>query len=337
LLGIQYVGDNETNFFPLRVYADKASDPLIRNTGLEQIPAGAYVDIGKNLVGWEWDGFVDNGDAPHDVTVLFDSPVFGEILQDAGGSFLLGKARAETTYYQAPSGSFVFNSGTIQWSFGLDLYEPDLRIQQITYNVFERMSVLPATPGPDLVVDGMKNTPRSSNITLVPQYATNPPKIRDIVVDDSQQTTITIQWQTDNPSTSQVWYWKENSKGYFSNQSVWVVPSTLSATDLVQAHQLILMNLTPENKYYFEVVSQDEEGNTALSSPQTFLVPQVSAIQRFVNELQPIKSGIICGAKPFILPGFYWLTQLNGWIVSGLVSISFLFLGIRFINRRHSI
>ncbi len=128
LFGIQYIGVNETSYFPLRVYADKVSDPLFRNTGLEKIPAGTFVDIGKSLVGWEWDTFVENATTPQGVTILFDSPVFGEVLQDAGNNYLLGNARAETTYYEAPGGSFVFDSGTNQWSWGLDLYEPDTRI-----------------------------------------------------------------------------------------------------------------------------------------------------------------------------------------------------------------
>ena len=337
LLGIQYVGDNETNYFPLRVYADKVSDPIFRNTGLEKIPAGSFVDIGKHLVGWEWDTFVENATTPQGVTILFDSPVFGEILQDAGGSYLLDNARAETIYYVAPSGSFIFNSGTIQWSWGLDLYEPDFRIRQITYNVLERMGVSPATPGPGLVVNGNNKTLESSLQDLAPKYSTNPPDIKNIVVNIGQQNLITVGWQTDKPSTGQVWYWKENSQGCFDDQSVWNLPLSISYSDLVQAHQINLVNLTPETEYHFKIVSQDEQGNIALSSPQTFTAPQGSFSQHILTVLQPIKSGIICGAKPFVMPGFNWLKQINGWIVSGFVSLIFLLLGILVLYRPSTI
>ena len=337
LLGVQYIGDNETNFFPLRVYADQVSDPLFRNTGLEQIPAGSYVDIGKNLVGWEWDGRVENGDSPNGIIVLSDSPVFGELIQDAGRNFLLSTARAQATYYRASSGSIVFNSGTIQWSWGLDLYEPDFRIQQITYNVFNLMGVQPATPAPDLIVsepDENHVTPESSHKHLVPEYPTHPPIISDIATDLSQPNQVTITWHTDEPSTSQMWYWNANPDGYLNNRSAWNIPVDLSQMVLVQAHRLDLTGVTPGSDYQFKLVSQDEHGNVSLSAPQTIEIPPDSLINRIVTGIQSMMSNEICEAKPYVAPGFNWLKQINGWILSGLVSIVFLILGIWILNHR---
>jgi hypothetical protein len=333
LFGIQYLGDNETNYFPLRVYAGEVTDPLFLNTGLEQLPAGSYVDIGKSLVGWEWDGFVDNGAAPKGVTTLFNTPVVGEILQDAGSNFTLGKANVETAYYQAPSGSIVFASGTIQWSWGLDLYEPDVRIQQVTYNVFERMGVQPATPGPDLVVNGRQEGPPKK---LTPKYPTSPPAITDITVDFSQEGRVIISWQTDKPSTSQIWYWIADSNGYFDDQSVWIYPSNNSSSDLVQSHQVDLLDLKPGLEYHFELVSQDREGNSTLSSAQIFDVPQTGTIDRLASGFQPVMSDIICTAKPYVLPGLNWIRQINGWIVSGFISILIMLLGIWRLNYHRS-
>ena len=330
LFGIQYIGDNETNYFPLRVYAEQASDPLFHNTGLEKIPAGSYVDIGKALVGWEWDGLVDNGATPPGLTVLFDSPVFGEILQDKGRDFLLDKARVKTTYYQAASGSIVFASGTIQWSWGLDLYEPDLTIQQITSNVFERMGVEPATPGPDLVVNGI-NEPQPGPH---PQYPTNPPLITGITVDFVQPNQVTIRWRTDRPSTSQAWYWKANFEVDFGERTVWDLPLSSANAGLAQAHQVDLPALTPGSEYQFKVVSQDGDGNTTLSSRGTIEVPPGGVIEHFAAGFQSAKSAILCEVRPFVLPGFNWVRQINGWIVSGFVSILFFILGILILSRR---
>ncbi len=327
LFGIQYIGDNETNYFPLRVYAENSSDPIFRNTGLDQIPAGTYVDIGKNLVGWEWDGMVDNGVTPKGVSVLFDTPVFGDILQDSGSYFLLGKARAKTTYYQTPGGSIVFSTGTIQWSWGLDLYEPDIRIQQITYNVFERMGVKPATSGPDLVLNGnvlQADSPKN----LAPKYETPPPLITGITVNYSQPNQVTIHWRTDKPSTSQVWYWIQNTKGYYDNQTEWNLPKSSANIIVSQAHQIDLPNLQSGNQYHFELISQDSQGNTALSSPQTFEVPQAGWLDRFSSGFQPVESDLICKAKPILSPGYNWIKQINGWIVSGFISMAFMILGI---------
>ncbi len=199
------------------------------------------------------------------------------------------------------------------------------------------MGVSPATHGPDLVVNGINDILESSPEDLVPKDSSNPPEIENIVVDNSQQNIVTVRWETDKPSTGQVWYWKENSKGYFDSQSVWVVPSTLSFTDLDQAHLLNLVNLTPETEYHFELVSQDEQGNAALSSPQTFTVPQGSFSQHILTGLQTFKSGITCGAKPFVMPAFNWIKQIDGWIVSGFVSLIFLLLGILVLYRRSTI
>lgn len=67
---------------------------------------------------------------------------------------MVGKAAADTTLYVASSGAMVFASGTNQWSWGLALVEPNLLIQQITYNLLSDMGVQPKTPSLRLVLDG---------------------------------------------------------------------------------------------------------------------------------------------------------------------------------------
>ncbi len=159
LLGVQYVGDNNVIYFPLRVTAELAKDRIYRNTGLQDMPTGTYIDIGKHLIGWEWDSVVDNGKTPKNLTVLAVSPVYGELLQDAGRKYLLGKANAYTTRYTAPSGAIVFASGTNLWGWGLAVFEPDRRIQQITYNLLADMGIQPVTPIETLILDNSPANP----------------------------------------------------------------------------------------------------------------------------------------------------------------------------------
>ena len=167
LVGIQYIGDNDVVYFPIRVTAGQAKDLLYRNTGLQEMPQGTYVDIGKHLVGWEWDAVVDNGLTPNNLTVLASSPVYGGILLDYGRTYTYGNAEANVTRYIADSGAIVFASGTNQWAWGLAIYEPDPRIQQITYNLLADMGVQPVVPAMTIHIDNEQNSRRAtSNFTV---------------------------------------------------------------------------------------------------------------------------------------------------------------------------
>jgi len=56
---------------------------------------------------------------------------------------------AESSLYQAPSGAWVFATGTISWSLGLDGPLADTRIQRTTSNVLDRFTGSPAaSPAP---------------------------------------------------------------------------------------------------------------------------------------------------------------------------------------------
>jgi hypothetical protein len=91
----------------------EASSPLLARTGLR--PGMGY---GCDMVGYEWDTMYDNGQTPRGLHVLAISHPVSHV---GAPSF------SETTYYVAPSGAFVFASGSITWSYGLDsLYLPDV-------------------------------------------------------------------------------------------------------------------------------------------------------------------------------------------------------------------
>lgn len=153
LVGIQYIGDNDIHYFPMRVSAEQAQDRIYRYTGLADMHPGSYADIGKHLIGWEWDARADNGSEPAGLTILASTPVYGGVLVDAGRRYDYQPATAQVTRYQDPSGAIVFASGTNQWAWGLAIYEPDRLIQQISANLFADMGLQPATPAAGLVLD----------------------------------------------------------------------------------------------------------------------------------------------------------------------------------------
>lgn len=186
LLGVGYIGDwgagNVFNGFDYVV--SNASDPYYANTGLKN------GDKLTGLVGYEWDGLLNNGFAPEGLVVLSRSPVQfqGEMPEVPSGT---DTTIANSVRYTAASGAKVFSTGSIQWVWGLDnaritypriksswpkktknwlreikkrlrpssdsprVTNPqvDSRAQQIAVNVLADMGAKPQTPSAGVVVD----------------------------------------------------------------------------------------------------------------------------------------------------------------------------------------
>src|SRR3954454_10948340 len=159
LTGIMYVGDNDNVYFPLVVSALAGSDRVYRYTPLASQPAGSSTTIGSNLVGWEWDARVDNGQEPPGVKTLATSAVTGELVQNNGANYNpSGSTGVNIVKYTAASGALVFSTGTNHWNRGLapnavGVGEPDSRIQQVTTNVLADMGATPQTPSPGIALD----------------------------------------------------------------------------------------------------------------------------------------------------------------------------------------
>src|SRR5438094_494779 len=88
-------------------------------------------DTVPGIVGYEMDRFYPNYASPNSssFTLLSDSP-----FTDIQG----GADHANSSIYQAPSGAWVFSSGTISWTWGLDGFfhgRADARIQRTTSNI----------------------------------------------------------------------------------------------------------------------------------------------------------------------------------------------------------
>jgi|GEM_PF-710696 len=100
------------------------------------------------LLGYEIDAFLPEQHAPLSTTytILAASPFI-----DAHGV----SAQSNAAIYQAPSGAWVFSTGTTSWSWALDYTDRlDPRIQQMTKNILDRFTQsnppvpLPPTPTP---------------------------------------------------------------------------------------------------------------------------------------------------------------------------------------------
>jgi hypothetical protein len=185
LLGVGYVGDwgagNVFNGFDYVV--SNASDPYYASTGLKN------GDRLTGLVGYEWDGLLNNGSTPEGLVVLSSSPVRAQGLlpQLPPGT---NPEISNAVRYTAKSGAKVFATGSIQWVWGLDsnwitnphvkscwlkkmknwlrkmkklwslgLDSPritsprvDVRAQQIAVNVFADMGAKPQTPSVGIVI-----------------------------------------------------------------------------------------------------------------------------------------------------------------------------------------
>ena len=155
LLGVQYIGDDDSTNRGLTVPADNGKGEFAghrawRNTG---IPANKSTTLGTGLVGWEWDGIPTatqpfSGTAPKtkagttlqrlsETDPRQNQPSGAETayVQDAGRLYGTRGANAQppsggnpfahAITYTAPSGALVFSSGTIHWSWGLGPHHLD--------------------------------------------------------------------------------------------------------------------------------------------------------------------------------------------------------------------
>ena len=118
--------------------------------------------------------------------------------------------------------------------------------------------------------DAAGNASRASSSATVTTPASTPPPVISNVSVSPAQTTATVTWTTDKPSSSQVAYGTTTAYG--------------SATPLdstpVTAHSQTISGLTPGQLYHFSVSSTDGSGNTASSADSTFttLAPAPLAI-----------------------------------------------------------
>src|SRR5262249_18156336 len=126
-----------------------------RNTTVATLGTGQVATLAPGTIGAEFDDDEDNGFRPAGLIELTNTPITdsGNYLLDYGSTYGAGTAIHKVTLYKAPSGAFVFATGTDQGGWGLDSHHDrsnlgattDVRMQQATVNLFADMSVQPVT------------------------------------------------------------------------------------------------------------------------------------------------------------------------------------------------
>jgi hypothetical protein len=125
---------------------------LWRHTDAATLPSGGSLQLAPSTLGYEWDQDADNGFRPKGTIRLSSTTVSGlEVFTDYGSTTKINStATHNLTMYKAPSGALVFDSGTVQWAWGLsdqnpDGTAPDRNMEQATVNLFGDMGAQPAT------------------------------------------------------------------------------------------------------------------------------------------------------------------------------------------------
>lgn len=277
LIGTMYVADNDALFFPLRVSGQYASDRIFRHTDLQALAANEYVDIGTDIVGWEWGAVVDNGLTPANLDVLAVTPAVGFLMLDEGNADkgTAAVSQAEITRYVADSGAQVFSTGTILWGRGLGAHGAesvpiDPYLQQITYNVLADMGLQPGSAVAELILDREDGVVRSASHPVRTVDDAAPPSLVEFIADTqagllASGRRVTFRWTTDRPAHSQVWL------GPASGNTP--VPAGESVDEFVTEHQAVFEGLLPGVTYYVRVAAVDSEHNVSLSDELTFTTP----------------------------------------------------------------
>jgi hypothetical protein len=128
------------------------------------------------------------------------------------------------------------------------------------------------------VDDGSLTDAEDITITVNPPDAA-PPVIFDVMIGEITKTDVSIQWKTDEKSSSQVVYWQ------------WSTPEMRSTPDIAEAtdHVVRLTNLGANSKYYYKVLSMDRWGNMAESEEGSFTIG-IPEPEMTESAVKPIKA-----------------------------------------------
>jgi N,N-dimethylformamidase beta subunit-like protein len=216
LTGLMY--SNETQGHVNAPYVVKSSSNWVyANTGFKD------GDSVPGLVGYEADRYMSSFPAPPGTNevLLSQSP-----FTDAQGA----ANQSNSSIYQAPSGAWVFDSGTMSWSWALDsegtANQPDPRIQQATTNILNRFGMGPAPVHHlKLVVP--------SNVTAGQAFSTS------VTAEDAQGTPVssyngTVHFSSSDTSTGVVLPADStltNGQGSFSATLIRSGPQSLTVSD----------------------------------------------------------------------------------------------------------
>ena len=150
---------------------------MVLGTNLGSLSSLQSTQNGFGTLGYEWDVDADNGFRPAgeiDMSSTTD-PDTSAFVEDYGTN-VTNNDTTEThhlTLYRAASGALVFDAGTVQFSWGLDNWNPieqgtgpaDPNMQQFVVNLFAMMDVQPTTLISGLVPGSESSSTHPANLT----------------------------------------------------------------------------------------------------------------------------------------------------------------------------
>lgn len=126
------------------------------------------------------------------------------------------------------------------------------------------------------------------------------PEISEISTTEITATSATIEWETDERSTSKVYY--STSSPVNKNTA-----QTVRSQNLVKDHSETLIGLTADTTYYFLVESRDRAGNVAISSEVSFKTLVATAADTTAPVISAVASANITASGATIT----WTTNEN--------------------------
>jgi hypothetical protein len=162
-----------------------------RDTAATSLAPGGALTLAPSSLGYEWDVDADNGFRPAGLFRQSATTVGGlETFMDYG-SYVTDRTSTAThniVSYRHPSGALVFNTGTVQWAWGLDDYTDfgtiNNTMRQATLNVFADMGAQPLN-----LLPGLVRATKSTDTTKPVSVITSPAAGANLT--DGQSVTIT--------------------------------------------------------------------------------------------------------------------------------------------------
>jgi hypothetical protein len=244
LLGSMFVAQQPSGSAPASHVVKNSSHWTYAGTGV------ADGDAVPNIIGYECDkSFPDVAlptAVPGTYTVLSDSQFTTAGTTNEGGSGAPTE-HANTIVYQAASGAWVFNAGSIEWSWGLYNFGSrnfaDTRIQKMTANVLDRLCLGPAaipsaatgitaTPAGGNAISLAWTDGRGTQTAVIVDRSTSPSFANPMSVNLAPHTT---SWTDTGLAPGAYWYRvravNDNGSSIYSDVAA---ASTVSHDDLVQ-------------------------------------------------------------------------------------------------------
>ena len=101
-----------------------------------------------------------------------------------------------------------------------------------------------------------------SPAVLEPTRDTIPPVIKDIISSQQNESTVTISWTTNEPTTCKLEYGKSMEYSHVA-----------SSEELKTVHSIVLDGLDSNSMYHFRIIATDKAGNEVASPDNVFTTP----------------------------------------------------------------